>query len=149
MLSQRFLRLSSFLNLFFFILLCFSCFQHLSSSSLVHSSASITLLLFPSSVFFVLVIVLFIVDCLFHNSFKSLLNTACIFLNLCLKSIHVSILFSRFLMIFTVIILNSLSGGLSNSSSFVEASRLLPCSFYYIFLCLFILFSLLFGVSFL
>ena len=50
---------------------------------------------------------LFIVDCLFFNSFRSLLNISCIFLirasSLCIQA---SILFSRFWTIFTIITMN-------------------------------------------
>ena len=91
MLSHRSLRLSSLLFvLFFFIVFYISYFNILSSSSLIHSSASVTLLLIPSSVFLISVMALSIVDCLFFKSSKSLLNISCIFL------IHASILFSRF-----------------------------------------------------
>ena len=53
MLSQRSLRLSSFLFILF-SLFCYSAVIStiLSSSSLIHSSASVILLLIPSSVFF-------------------------------------------------------------------------------------------------
>ena len=63
----------------------------LSPSSLIHSSASDILLLIPSRVFLILVIVLFVSVCLFFNSSRSLLIHSCIS----------SILFSRFLIIFT------------------------------------------------
>ena len=80
----------------------------LSSSSLIHSSASDILLLIPSRVFLISVIVLFGPECLFFNSYRSLLIT-CIF----------SILFSRFLITFTIIILNSFSGSLPISFLFI------------------------------
>ena len=55
-----------------------------------------------------------------------------------------SILFSRFWIIFTIIILNSFSGRLPITFSFVWFGGLLSCSFTcLIFLCLFILFKLL------
>ena len=55
-----------------------------------------------------------------------------------------SILFQRFWIIFTIIALNTFSGRLPISSSFVWSSRFLPCScIYCIFLCLLILFNLL------
>ena len=64
------------------------------------------------------------------NSSKSLLNVSCIF----------SILFPRFYIIFTIITLNSFSGRLPISSSFVWSGRFLPCSHIcYVFLCLLIL----------
>ena len=57
---------------------------------------------------FNLVLVLFVSVCLFFNSSTSLLIDTCIF----------SIFFSRFLIIFTIIILNSFSGSFPISSSF-------------------------------
>ena len=117
----------------------------LSSCSLICSSASVTLLLVPSGIFFISTIALFIIYCLFFNSSRSLLNISCIFL-IYVSSlfIHASILFSRFWIIFIIIILNSLSHRLLISSSHIWSGRFLPCSFnYWIFLCLFILFSLL------
>ena len=55
-----------------------------------------------------------------------------------------SILFSRFWIIFTIVIQNSLSGKFSISSSLVWFGGHLSCSFtYWVFLCLFILFILL------
>ena len=97
-------------------------------------------------------IALFIVDFLFFNSFSSLLNISCIFfIYVSSLIIHASILFSGIWIIFTVFILNSVSGQLPISSVFVWSGGFLPCSFICcIFLCLFILFSLLcLGVSFL
>ena len=99
-LSQRSLRLSSVLFILF-ILFCSSevISTILSYSSLIHSSASDVLLLIPSRVFFISVIVLFVSACLFLHSSRSLLIDSYIF----------SILLSRFLLIFTIIILNSFS----------------------------------------
>ena len=91
----------------------------LSFSSLIRSSASDILLLIPSRVFLTSVIVLFVSVCLFFNSSRSLLIDSYIF----------SILFSRFLLIFTIIILNSFSGSLAISSSFIWTSVFLVCSF--------------------
>ena len=103
-LSQKSLKLSSVLFILF-ALFCSSeiIFTILFSSSLIRSSASIAdiLLLIPSRVFLISLIVLFVSVCLFFNSYRSLLIT-CIF----------SILFSRFLITFTIIILNSFSGSL-------------------------------------
>ena len=84
MLSQRTLRLSSVI----FILFTLFCSSEvistiLSSSSLIHSSASDILLLIPSRVFLISVIVLFV--CSFLNFSRSLLIDSCIF----------SVLFSR------------------------------------------------------
>ena len=117
MLSQRSLKLSSFL----FIL--FSLFYSplvistiVSSNSLIHYTASIILLLVSSRVFLISVIVLSIVHCLFFNYPRSLLNIffcVCIFL-ICASSLFIcsSILFSRFWIIFTNISLNSFAGRL-------------------------------------
>ena len=70
---------------------------------------------------------------LFFNSSRPLLIDSCIF----------SILFSRFLIIFTVI-LNSFSGSLPISSSFIWTSVFLICSFVcVVFLCLFFSFFFL------
>ena len=55
-----------------------------------------------------------------------------------------SILFPRFWIIFTIIILNSFSGGVPISSSFVRSGGFLPCSFVCcVFVCLLILLNLL------
>ena len=130
--SQRSLRLSSAL----FILFTLYCFSEvisiiLSSSSLIHSSVSDILLFIPSRVFLVSVIVLFVSVRLFFNSSRFLLIDSYIF----------SILFSRFLIIFTIIVLNSFSGSLPISSLFTRTSVFLVCSFScIIFLCLFVIF---------
>ena len=72
--------------------------------------------------------------CLFFSFSRSVLNVSCIF----------SILFLRFWIIFTIITLNSFSGRLPISYSFVLSCGLLPHSFICcIFLCLLILFKLL------
>ena len=119
-LSQRSLRLSSVL----FILFTLFCSSELisiilSSSSLIHSSASDILLLIPSRVFLISVLVLFVSVCLFFNSSKSLLIDSYIFF----------ILLSRFLIIFTIIILNSFSGCLPISSSLIWTLVFIICSF--------------------
>ena len=121
LLSQRSLRLSSVLFfLSFFFVLCSSevISSILSSNSLIHSSASDILLLIPYRVFLISVIVAFVSVCLFFNSSRSLLNNSYI----------LSILFSKFLIIFTIIILNSFSGGLSISSSFIWTFVFPVCS---------------------
>ena len=131
-LSQNSLRLSSVLFIHF-TLFCSSKVVStiLSSSSRIHSSASDILLLIPSRVFLISVIVLFV--CLFFNSSRPLLIYFCIF----------STLFSRFLIIFTITILNYVSGSLPISSSFIWTSVFLVCSFIcVVFLCLFIIFFL-------
>ena len=94
--------LSSF-NSFYYILLFSNYFHHFIASSLICSSAS-DILLAPSKVFLIRVIVLFV--CLFFNYSRSLLIDSCIF----------SILFWRFWIILTIIILISFSGGLPISS---------------------------------
>ena len=73
--------------------------------------------------------------CLFaFSSSWSFLNVSCIF----------SIIFPRFWIIFTIITLNSFSGSLPISSSFVRSGGFLPCSFICcVFLCLLSLLNLL------
>ena len=126
-LSQRSLRLSSFL------LILFSSLLHLFPPfylPLNLSYASVILLLVPSRLLLISVIALFITDYLFFISSRSLLNISCIF------SILVSCLFicnfilcSRFWIIFTIIILNSFSGRLPIFSAFLGFGGLLSCSF--------------------
>ena len=107
MLSQRSLRLSSIIFILF-SLFCFAVVIStiLSSRSLIRSSASVIRLLIPSREFVISFIVLFITVCLLFSSSRSFLNISCIF----------SILFPRFWIIFTIIILNSSSGRLPISS---------------------------------
>ena len=98
----------------FFIMLCFSYFHH-SVFQLTYPSFCFcyTLLLFPSSVYLISVITLFIIDCSFFNSSTSLSNISCTFLIYASNLfIYVSILFSRFWIIFTIIIMNYFSGRL-------------------------------------
>ena len=77
---------------------------------------------------------LFITVCLLCSSCRSLLNITCNF----------SFLFPIFWIIFTIIILNSFSGRLLISFSFVRSGGFLPYSFIYcVFLCLLILLNLL------
>ena len=77
---------------------------------------------------------LFIIVCLLFSSSRSLLNISCIF----------SILFPRFWIIFTIIILNYFSDKLPISSSLVWPGRFLPCFFICcVFLCLLLLLNLL------
>ena len=71
---------------------------------------------------------------LLFNSSRSLLIDSCIF----------SILFSRFLIIFTTIFLNYFSGSLPISSSFIWTSVFLVCSFIcVVFVCLLIIYLFL------
>ena len=66
-LSQRSLKLSSFLLIFFFFFtLCFIYFHHSIFHLLIPSSASVILLLVPSRVLLISVIALFIIDCVIH-----------------------------------------------------------------------------------
>jgi len=92
----------------------------LSSSSLICSSVSFSLLLITSSVLFNLAIILFIFVWFFFlfsdSSLKKFLFLFC-----------ASILLSSFIL-FTVGILNSLSGGLPLSTS-LSSSEVLSCSF--------------------
>ena len=134
-LPQRSLRLYSVL----FILFTFFCFSGfistiLSSSSLIRSSASDILLLIPSRVFLISVIVLYVSICLFFSYSRSLLIDFCIF----------SILFSRFLIIYTIIILISFSGSLPISSSFIWTSVFLVVGFFPPFICVVFLCLLIF-----
>ena len=128
---QRSLRLSSIL----FILFTLFCSSEvistiLSSSSVIHSSVSDILKLIPSRVFLISVIVLFVSVCLFFNSSRSLSIDSCIFY----------LLFSKFLITFTIFILNFFSGSLPISSSFILTSVFLVCPFIcVVFLCLFII----------
>ena len=76
---------------------------------------------------------LFIIVCLLFSSSRSLLNVSCIF----------SILFPRFCIIFPIITLNSFSGRLPISSSFVWCHGFLPFSFICcVFLCPLLLLNL-------
>ena len=144
MLSQRSLKLFSFL----FILYSVFCSEVvissiLSSSSLIQSSSSVSLLLIPSSVFFISVIVLLIthnehIDFFVLQFSGSLLNISCIFLACA------SLLFLTAWIIFTIITLNSFSGRVPFSSSFIWSYGFLPCSYTSnIFHCCLILSSLL------
>ena len=97
-------------------------------------------------------IALFITYWLSFISSRSLLNLYCIFSILDSKLFICDfILFSRFWIIFTIIIWNYLSCRFPISSSFVWFGGHLSCSFTcWVFLCLFILFNVaVFGVVFL
>ena len=125
-LFQRSLRLSLVLFILFTLFCSLEVISTiLSSSSLIRSSASDILLLIPSRLFLISVIVF-----LLFNSSRSLLIDSYIF----------SILLSRFLIIFTII-LNYFSGSLPISSSFIWISVFLVCSFICtVFFCLFFFF---------
>ena len=124
----------------------------LSSNLLIHSSSLVILLLVPYSEFLVSVIRLFIVNYLFSIS-SQYLFVSCILL-ICdfILFIYASILFLRFWITFTIIILYFLSGRLLIclvlflivlALFFVWSGEFLACSFIWcMFLCLFILFNL-------
>ena len=110
MLSQRSLRLSSILFILFSLFCSVVVISTiLFSRSLIRSCASVILLLIASREFLISFIVFFIIVYLLFSSSRSLLNVSCIF----------SILFPRFWIIFPIITLNSFSGRLPISSSFV------------------------------
>ena len=127
----RLLRLFSVL----FILFTLFCSSEvistiLSFSSPIRSSASDILLLIPSRLVLISVIVLFVSVCLFFNYPRYLLIDSCIF----------SILFSRFLTIFAITILNSFSDHLPIFYSFIWTSVFLICSFIcVVFICIFMI----------
>ena len=131
MLTQKSLRLSSFLFIPFSLFCSAAVISSiLSFSSLIHSSASVIMLLITYSVFFISVIVLLISVCLFFSYSRSLLNISSIF------SICASILFPRSWIIFTIITQNSFSGRWPISTSLIYSSGVLSCSFIWdIFLC--------------
>ena len=110
----------------------------LSSSSLILSSVSVILLV-PFRVLLISVLIDYFI------SSRSLLNISCIF-SILVSRLFIcnSILFLRFWIIFTIIILNYFSGRLPISSSFVWFGGHLSCSFtWWIVFCLFILFRFL------
>ena len=129
--SHKYLRLSSALFILFTLFCSSEVISTILSSSLLIRSASDILLVIHSRVFLISVIVMFVSVCLFFNSSRSLL----------IESYTFSILLSRFLIIFTIIILNSFSGSLPISSSFIWTPLFLVCSFIcVVFLCIFIIF---------
>ena len=120
MLSHRSLRLSSILFILFSLFCSVVVISTiLSSMSHIRSSASVILLLIHSRESLTSFIVLFIIVCFLCSSSRFLLNVSCIF----------SILFPRFWIIFTIITLNSFSGTLPISCSFVWSCGVLPCCF--------------------
>ena len=145
-LSQRSMRLSSFLLIrFVFFPLCFIYFYH-SFLYLMYSIFGLhySTICFIQSVFYLIYCIIHYILTLFFSS-RSLLNLSCIF-SILVSRLFIcnSLLFSRFWIIFTIIIQNSLSGRLPISSSFVCFGGHLSCSFtFWVFLCLFILFILL------
>ena len=143
-LSQRSLRFSSFLLIIFYFFLSASFISTiLSSNSLILLSLSYSTVGSLQSAFD-------LSNCIIHYwltliSSRFLLNISWIFSILVSNLfIYNSILFSRFWIIFTIIIVNSFSSRLPISSSFVWFGGRLSCSFTcWIFLCFFILFRLL------
>ena len=109
--------LNSF-NPFLSILLCSSYFHYFIFQVTYPFFCLSYSPLIPSREFLISFIGLFIIVCLLFSSSRSLLNVSCVF----------SILFPRFLIIFTIITLNS-SGRQPISSSFVWSGGFLPCSF--------------------
>ena len=122
MLSQRSLTVLSSFQSVFFILLLGSYFKHsvcqLTYSFFCFSYSAIAS--FKCIYHFSYCVVHL---CLFFSSSRSLLNISFIF------SMNASILFQRFWIIFTIITLNSFSGRLPISSSFIWSCIFLPCSF--------------------
>ena len=142
-LSQRSLRWSSFLLILFSSLLnLFPEFYLLSHLS--YLLPQFFYLWFPPECFDLSCCIIHYWLTLFYF-FRSLLNISCIYAILVSRLFNCSsILFSRFWIIFTIIILNSFSGRLPISSTFVWFGGHLSCFFTcWIFLCLFILFRLL------
>ena len=132
-------------NSFFFFPFCFIYFYH----SIFYLTNPIFCLCYSTicsfqSVFDLIYCIVHYILTLFISS-RSLLNLSYIF-SILVSRLFIcdSILFSRFWIIFTIIILNSLSGRFPISSSFVWFGGHLSCSFTcWVFLCLFILFILL------
>ena len=88
-LSWRSLRLSSFLLISFSFFLSDSFISTiLSSTSLILSSASVSLLFVPSRVLLISFIALFTIYWLFFISYRSLLNLSCIFSILVSRLFH-------------------------------------------------------------
>jgi len=113
-LFQKSLRLFSIIFILF-PLFCSSAIipTFLSSSWLIHSSASVNLLLVPYTVSVISVIVLFISAYFFFISYMFLVIILILLIAICIFSI----LFLRFLKHFTIIILNSFPDSLPISSS--------------------------------
>ena len=127
-LSQRSLRLSSFL------LILFSSLIHLFLTLylLPHLSYLLPPLFYcwsPPECFDLIYCIIHYIVTLFYFS-RSLLNIYCIF-SVLVSGLFICnfILFSRFWIIFTIIILNSFSGRFPISSSFVWFGGHLSCSF--------------------
>ena len=118
MLSQRSETVLNSFHSFFFILLCSSYF-HYSVFQVTYPFFCLSYSAIDSSREFLISFIVFITVCLLFSSSRSLLNVSYIF----------SILFPRFWIIFTIITLNSFSGTLPISSSFVLSGGFLPCSF--------------------
>ena len=144
MLPQRFLKLSSFLYILFSLLHSVTLISIILSSRLfMHSSASVILLLIPSR-YFSLWLFISVHFCLFLLQIFYLIVKNFLYpLNLCL------ILFPRFLIIFTIITMNSFSIGCPSSLHLVvltgfylvpSSATFLCCLILSDFLCLWSLF---------
>ena len=144
-LSQRSLRLSSFLLILFLFSSLLSLFTPFYILPHVSYLLSLLFCLFPLECFWSHYCIIHYWLTLFFISSRSLLNIFCIFSILVSRLfIYNSILFLRFWIIFTIIIRNSFSGRFPISSSFIWFGGHLSCSFtWWVFLCLFILFILL------
>ena len=142
-LSQKSLRLFLFLLILFSTLLhLFPPFFHLTYPVFCLSYSTVVSL---QSAFDLSFCIIHYWLTLFFISSMSLLNIYCIF-SILVSSLFICnfILFSRFWIIFTIIILNCFSDRLPISSSLVWFDGHLSCSFTcWIFLCLYILFRFL------
>ena len=139
-LFQKSLRLFSII-FFLFPLFCSSAIipTFLSSSWLIHSSASVNLLLVPYTVYVISVIVLFISAYFFFISYMFLVIILILLIAICIFSI----LFLRFWIIFTNITLNYFWSRYPISTS-LSFSGVLSCSFVWnVFLCHLICLSVL------
>ena len=120
----------TYFNSFFFFPFCFIYLHNSIFHLTYHIFYPIYSPVGPSRVLLISVIALFLIDWLFFISSRPLLNISCIFSILVSRLfIHNSILFSRFWIVFAIIILNSFLGRLPISSSFVWFSGQLSCSF--------------------
>lgn len=85
---------------------------------------------FPSNLFLISIILLFIINCLLLSASKRFINISCAFsIHSSSLFIYASTLISKFWIIFTIITLNCFSGSLHNSSPFVWSCGFLSCSF--------------------
>ena len=123
-LPRRLLGCLYFFSFFFYILSCSSDCHHSVLQVIYPFSASVILLLIPSTVLFISV-------CLFFSSYRSLVSISS------LSSTFASILFPRSWIIFTIIILNSFPGRLPISTLLSWFSGVLSCPFLWGLVCCF------------